>query len=1156
MQRVLLTLLIAVAMAGLAAPARAQYMYLDSNGNGVSDNGDRLNANGVPTTADVWIITNQDRDGTTAQCKTADGDLTINSYAVNLLAQNGTVTYSNFINQQPNFTVSFGEANVGDGQYKNGRGGSAANRLPPGGPYKLMTITITGTGGSPIIVINDLNSNSADFTSFGTQCSGNDFDNTYKLAGTHGGTDWTDTDGLGTDGGNAPPVLDPIGNKTVDEQVLLTFTAVAHSANGFSFTYTLAPGAPAGATIHPTTGVFQWTPNEGQGPGVHAITIRATENGGNNALDQETILVTVNEVNQAPVLNPIGDRFADEGSLLSIQATTIDDNSVTYSLGPGAPPGAAITAAGGNFTWTPTEAQGPGVYPVTIVVTEVGGAGLSDSETIQITVREVNTAPVLGFIGNRNGFVDGPPITFTATATDGDLPAQGVTFHLGLDPPAGATIHPTTGVFSWSPTAPGTFPVTVVALDDGEPPRVDSETISITVTVADSDAPFLLPITDKTVNESTLLSFVATASDPNGLPLTFALGSGSPPGAAMFSDGSFQWTPSESQGPGVYPIEVFVSNGTLFDSQVVQVTVLEVNNFAPNLAFISNKTVNEGSLLTFVASAPDADIPTAVTFSLGSGAPAGAAITADGTFTWTPTEAQSSGHTVLIVATDNGTPPRSDTQNVFISVNEVNTVPVINPIPSQTVAEGFQLTVFATAADPDLPPQTLTWSLVNGPPGAVVLPIPGTFIFIPTEAQGPGSYSATIGVSDGPSTGTATFAITVIETNLAPVLAQPANMNVNRGATATQQLTATDADLPAQTLTFSKVSGPFFVTVSNSGLVTASPGFADGGNHSVTVRSSDGILNNQKSFQVVVSDNNAAPVADANGPYSGIVGIDIAFDGAGSSDADGDPLTYSWDFGDGASASGVGPTHAYAAASTYTVTLTVGDGSLSDSDITSAVVVPRFTASVFTTNAYKTLRLSSGKSQHCFQVEPNGGAFQLANIDPSSIRLTYGGGEIAAIAGKSSVGDDKNQNGVLELTACFSKDDLRSLFTGVPTGDYLVTIEGELLGGGTFDGSMTLHVVGGGGGLASAVISPNPLNPKATLTFATSKPGSVRVELFDVQGRLIRTLMDEPSASAGYHDVTIDGQDANRSRLASGIYYVKVRTSTDGEITKAVAILK
>jgi len=62
--------------------------------------------------------------------------------------------------------------------------------------------------------------------------------------------------------------------------------------------------------------------------------------------------------------------------------------------------------------------------------------------------------------------------------------------------------------------------------------------------------------------------------------------------------------------------------------------------------------------------------------------------------------------------------------------------------------------------------------------------------------------------------------------------------------------------------------------------------------------------------------------------------------------------------------------------------------------------------------------------------------------------------------------------------------------------------------------------------------------------------------MYDVQGRLIRTLMDDSRATGGYHDVSIDGYDANGERLASGMYYVKIRSSVDGEIVKAVTILK
>jgi len=76
------------------------------------------------------------------------------------------------------------------------------------------------------------------------------------------------------------------------------------------------------------------------------------------------------------------------------------------------------------------------------------------------------------------------------------------------------------------------------------------------------------------------------------------------------------------------------------------------------------------------------------------------------------------------------------------------------------------------------------------------------------------------------------------------------------------------------------------------------------------------------------------------------------------------------------------------------------------------------------------------------------------------------------------------------------------------------------------------------------------------LTFATSKQGAVKVQLFDVQGRLIKTLMDESAAVAGYHDVRIDGRDNSGNKLASGVYYVMIQSAWDGKETKSITILK
>ena len=103
-----------------------------------------------------------------------------------------------------------------------------------------------------------------------------------------------------------------------------------------------------------------------------------TDDGTPAMWDEETINVTVAEINNPPVLDPVGDKSVDETVLLSFTATAIDGDpppdTLTFSLEGSPPAGAAITV-GGSFTWTPTDAQGPGVYAITIRVTD-DGAGV------------------------------------------------------------------------------------------------------------------------------------------------------------------------------------------------------------------------------------------------------------------------------------------------------------------------------------------------------------------------------------------------------------------------------------------------------------------------------------------------------------------------------------------------------------------------------------------------------------------------------------------------------------------------------------------------------------------------------------------------------------------------------------------------------------
>ncbi len=281
--------------------------------------------------------------------------------------------------------------------------------------------------------------------------------------------------------GSYPPVLGTIGNKVVNEQTLLTFTATATDLDGDTLTFSIGAGAPTGAAIT-SSGVFTWTPTEAQGPGVYTVTIIVTDSGSPPASDSKTITITVNEVNQPPVLSVPGGQTVDEGVVLSftISATDPDIPAETISFSAtGLPAGGAFNPLTRTFSWTPSEAQGPGGYTITFTVTDSGSPVLSNAKTVTIHVNEVNVPPVLAVPGAQTANV-GSTITFTVAATDPDIPADVITISAsGL--PAGASFNAATGVFSWTPSSSqgGAYVVTFTAVDNGTPQLSDTKTVSL-----------------------------------------------------------------------------------------------------------------------------------------------------------------------------------------------------------------------------------------------------------------------------------------------------------------------------------------------------------------------------------------------------------------------------------------------------------------------------------------------------------------------------------------------------------------------------------------------------------------------------------------------------------------------------------------------------
>ena len=207
-------------------------------------------------------------------------------------------------------------------------------------------------------------------------------------------------------------------------------------------------------------------------------------------------------------LGAIGNQSINELATLSFTATATDTDlpadTLTFSLDAASiAAGMTIDANTGVFSWTPTEAQGGTTPSVTVTVTDNGTGNLVDSETFTITVNDINVAPVLGAIGNQT-VNELATLSFTATATDADLPADTLTFSLdAASLAAGMTIDANTGVFCWTPTEAqgGTAPsVTITVTDNGTGNLVDSETFTITVNDVNV-APVLGAIGNQTVNE-------------------------------------------------------------------------------------------------------------------------------------------------------------------------------------------------------------------------------------------------------------------------------------------------------------------------------------------------------------------------------------------------------------------------------------------------------------------------------------------------------------------------------------------------------------------------------------------------------------------------------------------------------------------------------
>jgi len=263
-----------------------------------------------------------------------------------------------------------------------------------------------------------------------------------------------------------------------------------------------------------------------------------------------------------------------------------------------------------------------------------------------------NRAPELERIGDRVVAV-GKSLVITLAAKDPD--GDPLTYSVFGNLPEGARFDKIEHRFEWSPSAAGVTVFLTFVVSDGT--DFDRETVRIQVDeTATSNPPTFVEAGDQIVKPGETFSLKLVATDPDGDRLTFGHEGTLPDGAELDTKtGEMTWRVPGSLAAGA-PVRVTftVSDGSGSDTMTVNFIVDDGSGNVPQpprFTAPGNVTAKAGEQVTITLQATDPN-GDAVTFSIKSGGPAGAALNGS-TFTWTPGAGDvGKTYTVTFAATD------------------------------------------------------------------------------------------------------------------------------------------------------------------------------------------------------------------------------------------------------------------------------------------------------------------------------------------------------------------------------------------------------------------------------------------------------------------------------------------------------------------------
>lgn len=435
------------------------------------------------------------------------------------------------------------------------------------------------------------------------------------------------------------------------------------------YTYALTGALPAGVTF--SAGTLSGTPTA---PGSYPITITATDTGSTGTGSPFTIAqnYTLNVPAPTIVLAPASLPSVTAGNAYSQTITASGAIApYTFAVTSGSLPTGVTLATGGALTGTPTQV---GSFNITITATDANGQTGSRAYTLVVNAPTLTMTPAPGTLTAPYGAAYSQ--TFTAGGSPGPF-----NYVLTGALPAGVTFSGNT--LSGTPTAPGSYPITVTATDTvltgvGAPFSIaQNYTLDVpapTIVVN----PATLPGT--TAGQSYSQTLTATGAIA---PYTFAVTAGAlPPGLALASGGALTGTSTSS---GTFNFTVTASDANAQTGSRAYSIVVAVPTLVLTPATLPSGVSGTAYSQTFVASGGIAPytlgltgvLPTGLSFNAGTGVLSG-----------TPT--QSGSFNISVTATDStGGTAATVTNNYTLVI----AVPTLTMSPS-TLTSGVQFTPY------------------------------------------------------------------------------------------------------------------------------------------------------------------------------------------------------------------------------------------------------------------------------------------------------------------------------------------------------------------------------------------------------------------------------------------------------------------------------